>query len=182
MSLRVRVLLPLLTLASGLALGAPGEPWAAPFTSFSYLRAGRPIPLPRAGERAMLTVEGVGRSLPLTRSQLQALPTMRYPTRHAQLKRTFIYEGVPLRDLAALGGFAGRDMRLYAKNGYVTTISARDYMKAPILLAYLANGRPIPVMDKGPLTVVLPDDTQRFPRSLYASAWVWYVERLTPAP
>lgn len=130
----------------------------------------------------MLTLEGGGHSLPLTRAQLQALPTMRYMTRHAQLKRTFIYEGVPLRDLAVLGGFAGQDMRLYARNGYVTTISARDYMNAPILLAYLANGHSISVMDKGPLTVVLPDDPQRFPRSLYASAWVWYVERITPAP
>jgi len=175
-------LLPFLTLASGLALGATGGPWDAAFKSFSYLRAGRPVPPPHAGERAMLTVEGAGHALPLTRTQLQALPTLRYTTRHAQLGRTFLYEGVPLRDLAALGGFAGRDMRLYAKNGYVTTIHARDYMKAPILLAYLANGRPISVMDKGPLTVVLPDDPQRFPRSLYASAWVWYVERITPAP
>ena len=89
---------------------------------------------------------------------------------------------MPLRDLARLGGFAGQDMRLHASNGYVTTIRARDYLAAPIMLAYSSGGRPIPVLEKGPLTVVLPPDPQRFPPRLYGSAWVWFVERITAVP
>nr|WP_246363343.1 hypothetical protein [Deinococcus budaensis] len=151
-------------------------------SAFSYSRPGRPLPAAQPGERVLLTLEGKAGAQALTRSQLLALPTVRYTTRHAQLQRTFSYEGVPLRDLAALGGFAGRDMRLYASNGYVTTIRARDYLAAPIMLAHSAGGRPIPVLEKGPLTVVLPPDPQRFPARLYGSAWVWFVERVTAAP
>lgn len=183
MYLRVRVLLPLLALAPGLALGTPsGEKAATKFTPFPYIRAGRPLPPAKPGEQVLLTLEGRGRAQTLTRTQLLALPTVRYATRHAQLHRTFTYEGVPLRDLAVLAGFAGRDMRVYASNGFVTTIRAKDYMEEPILLAHTANGRPIPVLEKGPLTVVLPPDPQRFPARLYGAAWVWFVERIAPAP
>lgn len=165
-----------------LVRGAPRTSLPAPATPFPYVRMGHVPPRSPSGERSLLTLEGRARPLTLTRSQLLALPTVRYATLHAQLKRTFTYEGVPLRDLAALGGFAGRDMRLYASNGYVTTISARDYLNAPIMLAHTANGLPIPVLEKGPLTVVLPNDPARFPRQQYGSAWVWFVERITPVP
>lgn len=174
-----------MTLTLGLAaLGAvlPGGWGQAAGTAFHYLRTARPIPASQPGERPLLRLEGKAQTLTLTRTQLLALPTVRYATRHAQLGRTFTYEGVPLRDLARLGGFAGQDMRLHASNGYVTTIAARDYAAAPIMLAHTANGRPIPILDKGPLTVVLPQDERRFPRRQYGSAWVWFVERVTPAP
>ncbi|GAA5511426.1 hypothetical protein Dcar01_00135 [Deinococcus carri] len=198
-----RALLPWLVLFSGLALGVSGpalgeqigrgpagqnlptppvQSSPARLTPFPYLRPGRPLPPTRAGEQVLLTLEGQGRTLGLTRAQLLALPAVRYATEHAQLHRTFVYEGVPLRDLAELGGFAGQDLRLYASNGFVTTIRARDYLAAPIMLAYRANGRPIPVLEKGPLTVVLPPDPQRFPPHLYGAAWVWFVERITPVP
>lgn len=89
---------------------------------------------------------------------------------------------MPLRNLAALGGFSGRDLRVYASNGFVTTLRASDYMAAPIMLAHTANGKRIPVLEKGPLTVVLPNDPARFPARLYGAAWVWFAERVTPAP
>ncbi|WP_157448395.1 hypothetical protein [Deinococcus geothermalis] len=178
---KVRVLLSLLALGSGVALGTgPSAPNR--FVPFSYSRPARPLPPPQPGEPVLLTLEGPTRTQVFTRAQLLSLPTVRYTTEHAQLHRTFTYEGVPLRDLAVLGGFVGRDMRLYASNGFVTTIRARDYLEAPIMLAHTANGRPIPVLEKGPLTVVLPPDPQRFPARLYGAAWVWYVERITPAP
>lgn len=180
---KILALLPALVLASGLALGTPsGAKQPAKLTPFPYLHPARPLPAVRPGERVMLTLEGQGRSQPLTRAQLLALPTVRYATEHAQLRRTFTYEGVPLRDLAALGGFIGRNLRLYASNGFVTTIRARDYLEAPIMLAHTANGKPIPVLEKGPLTVVLPRNPGRFPVKLYGAAWVWFVERITPAP
>ncbi|KEF34630.1 hypothetical protein RDMS_06125 [Deinococcus sp. RL] len=179
-----RVLLAALALGpvmlGGLGLGG----WAqGASTPFPYLRtAARPIPAPQPGERPLLRLEGRTQTLTLTRSQLLALPTVRYATRHAQLGRTFTYEGVPLRDLARLGGFAGQDMQLHASNGYMTIIAARDYEAAPIMLAHTADGKPIPVLEKGPLAVVLPPDERRFPRSQYGSAWVWFVERISPAP
>ncbi|MEW6420941.1 MAG: hypothetical protein AB1511_04330 [Deinococcota bacterium] len=180
---KVRVLLSTLALVSGLALGAgPSAGVPAQFVPFSYSRPAQPLPPRNPNEQVLLTLEGPTRTQVFTRAQLLALPTVRYATEHAQLHRTFTYEGVPLRDLAVLGGFAGRDMRVYASNGFVMTIRARDYMEAPMMLAHTADGRPIPVLEKGPLAVVLPPDPQRFPAQLYGAAWVWYVDRITPAP
>lgn len=180
---KVRVLLTALALISGVVASArPVKVPLAKAGTFAYIRAAQPLPSALPGERVLLSLEGRGKTHALTRRQLLALPTVRYATEHAQLHRTFTYEGVPLRDLARLAGFAGQDMRLYASNGYVTTIRARDYMGAPIMLAHTANGRPIPVLEKGPLTVVLPHDPQRFPARLYGATWVWFVTRVTAAP
>lgn len=186
MSSRVRALLWLGVLAAAsLTLGAraeQGEPARSSLPSFTYVRPGRALPPARPGERVVLRLEGGPRPLTLTLAQLRALPTVRYATEHAQLRRTFTYEGVPLRDLAELGGFPGRDLRVHASNGFVTTLHARDYQAAPLMLAHTADGRPIPVLEKGPLAVVLPPDPRRFPVRLYGAAWVWFVERITPVP
>lgn len=181
MSLKVHVLLGL-SLLAGLEGGTARAAGPVQATPFTYLHPARVMPAPQPGEQVLLTLEGQGRTLALTQTQLQSLPAVRYTTVHAQLHKTLTYQGVPLRDLAALGGFAGQDLRLYARNGYVTTIRARDYQAAPIMLAYSADGRPISVLDKGPLTVVLPNDPRRFPAERYGSAWVWFVERITPVP
>ena len=130
----------------------------------------------------MFTLEGPGGKQALTLKQLKALPAVQYTTWHPQLRRFFRYEGVPLRDLAALGGLLGKDLRLHASNNFVSTIHAQDYLQEQIMLAYLADGKPIPVMEKGPLTVVLPPRPERLSTPAYSGAWVWVGIRLTPAP
>ena len=156
-----------------------GKPWPAPYR---YVHSGRPLPAAQPGERTLLRLENGARHWSLTLRQLQALPAMRYHTTHPHMRLSFTYEGVPLRDLAALGGFAGKNLRVYAANGYVTTIHAQDYMNAPLLLAYAENGKAISVLHKGPLTVVLPPTPLRLRHESYGYAWVWYATRITPAP
>jgi hypothetical protein len=73
-------------------------------------------------------------------------------------------------------------VRVAAANGFVSTIQASDYMNFPIMLAYSADGKPIPVLKKGPLTVVLPGQPERFHQGVYSAAWVWFAERLAPSP
>lgn len=154
----------------------------APLAGYRYLRAAGPRPPAASSHRVLLTVETrAGKKQTYTLAQLKALPAMRYSTFHPQLRQHFTYEGVPLRDLAATAGFVGRDLRVYAENGYVTTIAAGDYQKEAVMLAYAANGKAIPVLQKGPLTVVMPPDEKRFPAQEYDYAWVWYVDRITPA-
>lgn len=150
---------------------------------FRYLRPGKAtLPAAKPGERVMLTLESPGGSLKLTRTQLLALPTVRYTTEQPQLHRKFTYEGVPLRDLARLGGFAGKDLRVYASNGFMTVIRASDYLGTPMMLAHTAGGKPIPVLEKGPLTVVIPAEATQFPARLYSRYWVWYAAKISPAP
>lgn len=149
---------------------------------FSYIHPARPSPPHRPGEELLLSMQGSAIRLTLTLRQLQAMPAVRYRVRHPQLAQSYTYEGVTLRDLAVLGGFVGKDLRVYASNGFVSTILAQDYLNHPIMLAYAADGRPIPVLQKGPLTVVLPATTERFKSRSYSSAWVWFAERITPVP
>ncbi|GGO20166.1 molybdopterin-dependent oxidoreductase [Deinococcus humi] len=153
-----------------------------PPSPFTYLHGARPLPAARPDERVIFQLDGPGAPQTFTLRQLQALPTVRYTTLQPQLKQEAVYEGVPLRDLAALGGFAGRDVRVYASNGFVATILAHDYLNEPVMLAYRVGGQPIPVLQKGPLTVVLPRRPARFFTPAYSAAWVWFAVRLGPVP
>ncbi|WP_147364030.1 hypothetical protein [Deinococcus cavernae] len=135
-------------------------------------------PLP--GEKRLLTLEFGHVKMSVTRTQLLALPTATLTTRHAQLGRTFTYQGVLLRTLASAMHTLGQDMRVYGSNGYVATIAAQDYMTAPIILAHTADGKPISILEKGPLTIVLPSKTPRFEQK--GDYWVWFVNRMTPVP
>ncbi|WP_337193008.1 molybdopterin-dependent oxidoreductase [Deinococcus xianganensis] len=171
-----------LALSALLLHSAAAQTWGAPasWKPFTYARAAQPTPVRKPGERIMLELDGTTGTLKLTLRQLQAMPAMRYATLHRQLKQTFTYQGVTLRDLAARGGFAGKDLRVYASNGYFTTIRASDYMNEPIMLAYSADGQAITTLQKGPLTVVLPAQPARLHTTEYGAAWVWYVERIAP--
>ncbi len=153
-----------------------------PPSPFTYLHGARPRPPARPDERVIFQLDGAAGPQTFTLRQLQALPTVRYATLQPQLKQEAVYEGVPLRDLAALGGFAGRDLRVYASNGFVATIRAHDYLNEPVMLAYHMGGQPIPVLQKGPLTVVLPRRPARFFTPSYSAAWVWFAVRLGPVP
>ncbi len=177
-----RVALSVLLLPAALLGPARAQPWGTPasWKPFTYARAAQPTPARKPGERTLLELDGTTGTLKLTLRQLQAMPAMRYATLHRQLKQTFTYQGVTLRDLAARGGFAGKDLRVYAANGYFTTIRADDYMTEPIMLAYSADGQAIPTLQKGPLTVVLPAQPARLNGPEYGAAWVWYVERIAP--
>lgn len=156
-------------LAGGLAQTPQGRPPAPAAAAVS-----RPAPTLTLGTGASQRVLGL--------AQLRALPSVTYEVRHPQLGRSFVYRGATLRDLAVAGGFGGQDLRLYASNGYLTLIRARDYLKSPIMVAYEADGHAITVLDKGPLTVVLPPEPARYRTPAYTTAWVWYVNRVTPAP
>lgn len=138
------------------------------------------LPPARTAEKRVLTFEFEHSRVQLTRTQLMALPYATLTTRHAQLNRTYTYQGVLLRTLATAMHSSGQDLRVYASNGFVATITAQDYLNAPIMLAYAANGEPISILEKGPLTIVLPSGDPRFTHK--SAYWVWFVERITPVP
>ncbi|MBB5379062.1 hypothetical protein HNQ07_004572 [Deinococcus metalli] len=170
--------------AGDAATGAPTAP-ERPLPGipvFEYAHPARTMPPVLPGEATVFSIDNGRVHRTLTLRQLKSLPAVRYRTTHMQLRQDYTYEGVALRDLALLGGFAGQDVRLAAANGFAATIAASDYMNYPIMLAYSADGRPIPTLKKGPLTVVLPAQPERFHRGTYSAAWVWFAERITPAP
>lgn len=170
----------LMTVTLNAALPAQAGPTTPP-TGFVYVNGNGAHPFPAAtpGEPVVLTLGG-RRPQRLTLRQLRALPAVRYTSTHPQLKETFEYQGVTLRDLARRGQFDGQDIRLTADDGFVAVIRAADYQQHPVMLAYQADGRPIPALKKGPLTTVFPPDPTRFPVRNYGSQWAWYVTGVSP--
>jgi len=117
-----------------------------------------------------------------TLAQLRALPAVQYRATQPQLKRSTMYTGVPLRDLSKLAGLAGRSLRVEADDQFGATIAPQDYQDYPVMLAYLADGRPMTATQKGPLQVVFPNEQypQRFSNN--GSQWVWFASGLNAAP
>ncbi|GGS30062.1 hypothetical protein GCM10008961_22120 [Deinococcus knuensis] len=159
----------------GTANAEPGTPGSS---DFRYVQPARPFPPARPGEPTLLTLHAT-RPEHLTLNQLRALPATQFTVQHPQLQQTFTYRGVPLRDLARRGGFLGRDIRVTADDGFIAIIRAADYSQAPIMVAYEADGRPIPTLKKGPLLIAFPPD-RRFPPNRYGSQWAWYVTGISP--
>ncbi|WP_407569311.1 hypothetical protein [Deinococcus altitudinis] len=117
-----------------------------------------------------------------TSAQLQALPAVQYRATQPQLKRIFLYTGVPLRDLARLAGLDGRPLRIGADDQFGATIEPEDYQAFPVMLAYLADGQPITTAQKGPLEVVFPNEQSQKRFHGNGSRWVWFATTLTVAP
>lgn len=115
-------------------------------------------------------------------AKLEALPAVQYKATQPQLKRSFVYTGVPLRDLARLAGLSGQNLRVMADDEFGATIRASDYGPFPVMLAYLADGHLITSAQKGPLEVVFPNAQYPARFQTYGSQWVWFATSLGAAP
>ncbi|WP_407541237.1 hypothetical protein Q0M94_07610 [Deinococcus radiomollis] len=171
-------------LIAGLVFGRPAET-----VPFPYMHGALSAPATSAPGRAgpvlaevVFRLIGSRGQQTFTLAQLQALPAVQYRATQPQLKRSFVYTGVPLRDLARLAGLSGQNLRVLADDQFGATIQAADYDRFPLMLAYLADGRPITAAQKGPLEVVFPNEQERTRFQNFGSQWVWFATALEAAP
>ena len=152
--------------------------------AFHYLHGALAMPAARPGDPVVFTLQAAGAERRFTLRQLQALPAVSYDAAQPQLGQRHRYQGVPLRDLAALAGLSGQKLRAMGSDDFGATIRADDYMNYPVMLAYSTEGQPISPAQKGPLLVVFPNvqAPSRFPTRAYGSAWVWFADSLGRAP
>lgn len=176
------LLLALVAGGAGAVLWWRGSMPPAP-PAFSYLHGALPTP-PGAQDAVVFELTGPGGRRTLTLAQLRALPAVQYRATQPQLKQSFVYTGVPLRDLAALAGLSGRDVRVGSDDQFAATLHAADYQRYPLMLAYAADNQPISVAHKGPLEIVFPNEQHpgAFRQPGYGSQWVWYASTLAAAP
>ncbi|CAN5455958.1 hypothetical protein BH11PSE9_BH11PSE9_10420 [soil metagenome] len=66
------------------------------------------------------------------------------------------WEGVPLSQLVASQKAAGRDVYVSALDDYGALVPASDIVRLDPILAWLRDGKPIRVKDKGPFVVIYP--------------------------
>lgn len=133
----------------------------------------------------MLTVSGkIGTTngdgvLALDAGLLASLPQHEFTTSTIWTDGTATYSGVLLRDLLAAAGATGSTVKLTALNDYQITMPAADAAEDGPLLATLADGKPMPVRDKGPVWLIYPyDDNAAYRTEQTYARSIWQLNRI----
>lgn len=130
----------------------------------------------------VLTITGHGGNVShdLTMADLQKLPRVETRTTTPWHDGVQIFEGVSLQVLMESLKLSGANAQVTALNRYRTTIPMKDFSDHKPVLAYLRNGVPMEVREKGPLFIVYPYDTNpSLKTDTYFSRSAWQVRSIT---
>lgn len=118
-------------------------------------------------------------ALALDRALLETLPQHEFATSTMWTEGVATFRGVLLRDLLQAAGATGATVSLTALNDYSITMPAADATGSGPLLAFLMNGAPMSVRDKGPVWLVYPYDSDPAFRTeqTYARS-IWQLDRI----
>jgi hypothetical protein len=153
-----------LSLGSG---PAPADGFAAP-TGEVILTLG--------GAVAQTNAEG---ALALDRELLESLPQHEFATSTIWTDGVLTFRGVRFGDLLKAAGASGSTVTLTALNDYSIRMPLADAMVDGPLLAFLMNGEPMSVRDKGPVWLVYPYDADAAFRTEQIYAWsIWQLDRI----
>ncbi|GHE05540.1 oxidoreductase [Allgaiera indica] len=117
-------------------------------------------------------------------AMLQALPHRSFTTTTIWTKGPQRFEGVLLRDLMrALGAPPGAMLLAHAQNAYSARIPLSSATDPGPIIAYLRNGKPMSLREKGPLWLVFPYDAdRRWQTEVVYSRSIWQLDQITIAP
>lgn len=156
-----------LMLAFGIAIPAGASDIAAP--------SGTPI----------LTISGdiektnVGDTLVFDADTLAALGSVEIETSTIWTDGVDTFQGIPLKTLVDLVGADGGTLLASAINDYTVEVPVSDAVENGPILAYLLNGAPMSVRDKGPLWIIYPYDQNADYRSeVTYSRSIWQLDRI----
>jgi hypothetical protein len=126
-----------------------------------------------------ITLTNVSGTLSLDADQFATLPQHRFTTSTTWTDGTPTFEGVLLKDLMAAVGATGTTVALTALNDYKITIPLSEIHDDGPLLAYLMDGKPMSLRDKGPIWLVYPYDANAEYRTeqTYARS-IWQLNRI----
>ena len=148
--------------------------------------AAEPLP-PPTGE-VLLTISGAianttdGAVAALDLAALKALPETTFRTGTIWTEGTIAFTGVELADLLAHVGATGTMLRAIALNDYKIEIPVSDAVDGGPIIAYLSDGEPMSVRDKGPLWIIYPYDSDAAYRAeVIYSRSVWQLDRIEVA-
>jgi hypothetical protein len=143
---------------------------------------------PVSGE-VVLTVSGAisetnaGDAAEFDLAMLEAMETVTVETTTIWTDGVQTFVGVPLVALLAKVGAEGDMLRASAINDYAVEIPASDAVDGGPIVAYLRNGEPMSVRDKGPLWVVYPfDAVTEYQSELIYSRSIWQLDRIEVQP
>lgn len=118
--------------------------------------------------------------LKLDIDQLSALPQHIFTTSTVWTTGKSTFTGVLLKDLIAAVGAGGSVITLSALNDYQVTLPAAEVADDGPMLAYMQDGKPMKVRDKGPIWLVYPyDDNPDYRMELIYSRSIWQLVEIS---
>lgn len=142
-------------------------------------------PLPPPEGEAILTLSGaITRSngngeARFDRAMLEALPRHEFTTSTVWTEGVSHYSGVLLRDLLAAVGAQGHSLTAHAIDGYSATMPLDSVADDGPLVAFLRDGAPMSVRQRGPLWIVFPyDDNPAYRNDTTYGRSVWQLTRI----
>lgn len=148
-----------------------------------------PQALPELTGVVLLTVEGLDQArfpdgqLQLDLARMQALGEETIETSTIWTEGVHRYTGLPLVKLTEFLGLEGGMFRAKALNDYSVELPIADAVEGGPILAYLEDGQPMPVRDKGPIWLVYPFDSNADYRSeVTYTRSIWQLESLEVLP
>jgi hypothetical protein len=167
MTARLRLILPLLCLLAGLPGPSRSQPLAPP--------AG-PVVLEIGGRIGRTTDGKLAR---FDREALQRLPRTVIETSTPWTTGRQRFAGVSLKDLMEAVGAQGSEVSAVAINDYRVSIPLQEAIRDGALLAFEANGEPLPVRSRGPLWIVFAyDQSPRLRGEQILSRSIWQLKLL----
>ncbi|WP_422074188.1 oxidoreductase [Tranquillimonas rosea] len=141
--------------------------------------------LPAPEGEPILTVTGAigvtndGDAAVFDRAMLEGLDPVQIVTETIWTDGVQTFTGVPLARLIEAVDAEGAMLSATAINDYAVEIPRSDWVEDGPILAYLNNGTPMSVRDKGPLWVIYPyDDNPDYQTEVVYSRSIWQLDRI----
>jgi hypothetical protein len=126
-----------------------------------------------------ITVTNQGETAVLDRAMLEAMPQVSFKTKTIWTEGEIEFTGILLSDLLRKLGIENGTLKATAINDYAVDIPVVDALQEPAIIAYLIDGKPMSVREKGPLWIVYPyDSNKKFQAEVYYSRSIWQLDRL----
>lgn len=142
-------------------------------------------PLSAPGGAVLLTVTGaIGKSnrdgaAEFDLDMLQALDRHDIRTSSIWTEGVKVFTGVPLSVLLAAVEARGRVIEASASNDYLIEIPVDEIEPEVPIIAYLSDGAPMSLRDKGPLWLIYPyDSDSRYRSETVLARSVWQLDRI----
>ncbi|MCX8508022.1 MAG: molybdopterin-dependent oxidoreductase, partial [Rhodobacteraceae bacterium] len=96
---------------------------------------------------------------------------------------THDFTGVPLDVFLQKVGATGTLLHATAINDYTVDVPMSDAMPGGPILAYLMDGKPMSIRDKGPIWLIYPyDSDDRYRSEVIYSRSIWQLDRIEVVP
>ena len=168
------------------ACGAKTAPGTYKTVSTGTLTADSVIPAPTGP--VILTIDGkisktnVDKTLQLDMATLESMGLVEYTVDDPFSKKKVAFSGVLISQFLQVIGADknATTLKLLALDDYSTDMKISDTLKWPIIIATKADGKYMPIDQKGPVLTVLPfNDFPEIDHVSYDLQWVWSLTKIT---